>query len=94
MKTLERLRESYSNNRLRFYVYVVLVVSFISFFAVILSNPNSRYNMRLQQTETRISTRMQTMREGYLKRDSIFRAESDSIRKLDSLPVNSRGEKQ
>ena len=82
MNILQRFLVFYRQYTMRFWMYISLTLAFVIFFGVVLSNKNSRYNQRLEQSDTRISTRMQMMRENYLRQDSIFRVQ-DSIRKVE-----------
>ncbi len=83
MDALRQFIEFYRKYTMRFWMYVSVSCAFLLFFAVVMNNKNSRYNQRLEQSGGRISTRMQMMRENYLRQDSIFRHEQDSLKKLD-----------
>ncbi|MFM7773704.1 MAG: hypothetical protein ACKOB6_05770 [Candidatus Kapaibacterium sp.] len=66
---------AFASSRVRILVYMLAFLGFGIFFTVILSNKESRYNRRMEQMDTRRSTRMSMMRENYLRADSVFREE-------------------
>ena len=75
--------EILSSSAFRIAIYVSITLAFTAFFWTVLSNKNSRYSQRLQQSDARISNRMDMMRKSYLQQDSLFRAEQDSLQRLE-----------
>jgi uncharacterized protein HemX len=66
---------AFASARVRILVYVLAFLGFGIFFTVVLTNKESRYNRRMDQMDTRRSTRMSMMRENYKRADSIFKEE-------------------
>ncbi|MFN8367502.1 MAG: hypothetical protein U0Y96_09750 [Candidatus Kapaibacterium sp.] len=74
---------SESKKKFALWAYASIAILAFAFFYSVLTNKNSRYSQRLEQYENRVSNRQQLMREYYLKQDSLFRREQDSLNKLE-----------
>ena len=85
---IQQFRVFYKQYAIRFWVYILLSVTFIVFFSLILSNGNSRYSMRLKQSDQRIDNRRTLMQQEYHIQDSLFQAEQHSLKKLESNTGN------
>ncbi len=79
-----------SPDRFRLVLYLAITLAFGAFFYTVLSNKNSRYNQRLEQSGARIDNRMQMMRRSYLQQDSVFRHEQDSLARIEQQQPSSK----
>lgn len=77
-------RTLFAMPRVRVVLYALTFLGFALFFSMILTNKDSRYNRRMEQMDTRRSTRMSMMRENYKRADSIFKEEQKRMAKEQS----------
>lgn len=81
----DRSGSLFSSGRVRVLVYILAFAGFALFFASVLMNKESRYNRRIDQMDTRRSTRMSMMRQNYVRSDSIFKEEQKRMRDAEKL---------